>query len=340
MKIAYLFNQKPTSKIQSDTFLEWDNAVTIDTVARALRKRGEVIKIDCNPSQLNFVIDTLLSAKPDICFNMSEGLHGESREALLPILLETLNFPYTASPPSAMLLAHNKSLTKKMMRESSILTPDFILINNMHDLTRLNNNLTLTFPLIVKPAHEGSSKGITEHSVVSSFDELILITQKNLNTYLQPMIIEQFLAGREFSVALIGNDNTLEALPIVEIIFDNFPKKSKKIYSYEAKWIWDTKEKPINVFKCPPELTDTLKNKIISISKKCFNTLGCRDWARVDIRLDEHQNPHILELNPLPGLLPDPNEHSCYPLAARTAGYTFDEIIHKILDTALERYKL
>ncbi len=344
MKVALLYNQKPdlpenTPKYQSDEFAEWDNPETIEAVANALRERCEVIKIDCNPARLPHIIATLLEAKPDICFNITEGIGEPSREAQIPALLDMMRLRYTASDPATLCLTLDKARTKEILSYYQIPTPPFRLIHTLREGEMFLNE-SHRFPLIVKPLYEGSSKGIFERSVVSSPEELLRQLREVIEHYQQPALVEQFLSGREFTVALIGNGEAVEVLPIIELCFDHLPKESRKIYSYEAKWLWDAPENPVEVFKCPAPISNELADEIARLCKRAFWALRCRDWARIDVRLDEHGKPFIIEINPLPGILPNPDEHSCFPLAARVAGMDFNALINRVLDEALKRYNL
>jgi len=138
---------------------------------------------------------------------------------------------------------------------------------------------------------------------------------------------------------LIGNDEPT-VLPIVEIMLEKLPNEASPLYSYEAKWVWDTPEKPLDMFRCPAEIPQKLEKEIRSIAVKTFKVLGCRDICRIDMRLDENDKPHVLEVNPLPGLIPNPDAHSCLPEAARAAGFTYDQLICTILWQALKRYNM
>jgi D-alanine-D-alanine ligase len=342
MKVALLYNQKPnlpenTPNYESDEFAEWDNPETIEAVANALRERCEVIKIDCNPAHLPYIIATLLEEKPDICFNITEGIGEPSREAQVPALLDMMRLRYTASDPATLCLTLDKARTKEILSYYQIPTPPFRVIYTLREGEMFLNE-SFRFPLIVKPLYEGSSKGIFERSVVSSPEELSRQLREVILHYKQPALVEQFLSGREFTVALIGNGNTVEVLPIIELLFDHLPKESRKIYSYEAKWLWDDPDNPVEVFKCPAPISNELTDEITELCKRTFWALRCRDWARIDVRLDEHGKPFIIEINPLPGILPNPDEHSCFPLAARVAGMDFNALINRVLDEALKRY--
>ncbi len=134
-----------------------------------------------------------------------------------------------------------------------------------------------------------------------------------LNTYHQPALVEEFLPGREFTVAMIGNGSDLTVLPIVEINFDTLPTGVQPIYSYEAKWLWDQEEDPLQIFTCPATLEPLLRLQIEELCKSAFQALDCRDWCRIDVRLDAQGRPQVIELNPLPGILPRPEQNSCFP---------------------------
>jgi D-alanine-D-alanine ligase len=191
--------------------------------------------------------------------------------------------------------------------------------------------------LIVKPLYEGSSIGIRNDSLVKSRREMRERVLWLLNNYNEPALVEEFLPGREFTIAILGNGSGARVLPIVEILFDSLPKGVNPIYSYEAKWIWDQSSNPLKIFECPARLSAELHSEIESVCLRAYNILRCRDWCRIDVRLDASGRPHILELNPLPGILPGPEENSCFPKAARAAGMSYRQLIHTVLDIACKR---
>jgi D-alanine-D-alanine ligase len=164
--------------------------------------------------------------------------------------------------------------------------------------------------------------------------------ERILSEYTQPALIEEFLPGREFTVAILGNGKTAQVLPIVEINFNEFPEDFIPMYSYEAKWILDTKENPLDVFTCPAELDKNLETKIKDTALRAYNILRCRDWSRIDIRLDKNGEPNIIEINPLPGILPNPEENSCFPKAARAVGLNYNDMINSVLLEAAKRYNI
>ena len=325
-------NKTKLQQTKADTYAEWDKEETILAVKTAIEKNHDVTLIEANEeAYLKF-----LQVQPDIVFNIAEGLHGPSREAQIPAMLEMLGIPYTGSDPLTLGICLDKSRTKEILSYHRIATPRFIVINSLDQLSSSKN----FFPCIVKPLYEGSSKGIFNSSVVYSNEELYSQVQKVIVEYEEPALLEEYLKGREFTVAVLGNDDNIQVLPIVEIRFDSLPDGVNHIYSYEAKWIWDTIENPIDVHECPAKISMALRKEIERISIATYRVLRCRDWCRIDIRLDDAGKPYILELNPLPGILPDPEEHSCFPQAARAAGMDYDTMINAVLRAAIERYRL
>lgn len=274
--------------------------------------------------------------KPQIVFNIAEGMNGISREAQIPAILDMLKIPYTGSDPLTLTTCLDKARAKEVLTYNNIPNARFLLAN---DLSFANTN-HFTYPLMVKPVCEGSSKGIFSSSFVTNKEALISEVERILVDYHQPALIEEFLPGKEFTVAIIGNGNEAEVLPIVEINYTDFPDDFVPIYSYEAKWILDTKENPLDVFTCPADISQSLQEKIKKTALSCYHTLRCKDWSRIDIRLDKNGEPNIIEVNPLPGILPDPEDNSCFPKAARTAGMNYSQLINKVLYVAAKRYNL
>lgn len=310
-------------------YAEWDTEETINAVRDAIAERFHVVMIDANEEAYN----KLVTHRPDFAFNMAEGLHGVSRESQIPAILEMLQIPYLGSDPLTLGICLDKSRAKEILSYYNIPTASFSVVRSMNDF----EDIRLKFPAIVKPLHEGSSKGIYNSCVVHNPDELANEVRIILETYNEPALVEDFLPGREFTVALLGNGEEVQVLPIVEIKFDALPAGVNPIYSYEAKWIWDQRESPLDVFECPAKIDDALTHEIATICKDAYRILNCRDWARIDVRLDAHGKPNILEINPLPGILPKPEDNSCFPKAARAAGLSYNQLINTVLDIAMKR---
>jgi D-alanine-D-alanine ligase len=318
----------PSERV-NDLFAEWDTMDTVTAVRVALEERYDVTMIEADDT----AYEKFRSIKPFFAFNIAEGLRGPSREAQIPAMLEMLGIPYLGSDPLTLGICLDKSRAKEILGHYGIPTPAFTVIESLDTIYELPFRL----PAIVKPLHEGSSKGIYNSSVVRTRLELEREVRTVLAVYREPALVEEFLEGREFTVAILGNDDRARVLPVVEIKFDALPPGANPIYSYEAKWLWDTVEKPLDIYECPARLSGPLTRAVEELCLRAYRILRCRDWARIDVRLDRQGQPQILEINPLPGILPRPEDNSCFPKAARTAGMTYNQLINGVLDLAMER---
>lgn len=314
-----------------DFYAECDEPDTIHAVRDALLERYEdVVMIEADED----AFEKLRRTRPGLVFNMAEGLWGESRESQLPAMMEMLRIPYTGSAPLTLALCLNKARTKEILSHYGIPTARFLVVED----EKIEAEKYLNFPMIVKPLFEGSSKGVRDDSIVSDADALRKKVLEVIGLYSQPALIEEFLPGREFTVALVGNKESLRALPIVEINYSALPAGVNPIYSYEAKWVLDRPEAPLDIFVCPAPMNDRLKKAIERVTMDAYRALQVRDWCRIDVRLDSIGAPHIIELNPLPGIIFDPKCNSCFPKAARAAGMGFSDLVHSVLDAARGRY--
>ena len=340
MKLALTYNVKKddggeTPGLPDDRYAEWDDMETIDGVRLALLERHESVELIEADEE---AYGKLRASRPELVFNMAEGFGGDCRESHIPAILEMLGVPYTGSAPLTLALCLNKARAKQVMSCSSIPTPAFVVASSAGDALREVRERRLKLPLMVKPLFEGSSKGVRDNSFVRTEEELAELVDFVSGEYGQPAIVEEFLEGREFTVALIGNGDNLRALPPVEINYSALPEGVNHIYSYEAKWILDTPENPLDIFTCPAEMDDGLAGAVEAVATDAFNSLSVRDWCRVDVRLDSEGTANIIELNPLPGILPDPKQNSCFPKAARAAGMDFTALVNSVVDIARERY--
>ncbi len=322
----------PSFQHVTDLHAEWDTFETIDAVRSALAEIHDVSLVEAD----EHAFEKLRADRPDIVFNVAEGLYGVSREAQMPAILEMLQIPYTGSDPLTLALCLDKSRAKEILAYHHIPTPKFSVITSPVEI----DSAAVTFPSIVKPLHEGSSKGIFNSSLVRNKAELAREVVPVIEKYNEPALIEEYLGGREFTVAMLGNGDSVKVLPIVEIQFDSLPKGVNPIYSYEAKWVWDRSDAPLDIFQCPARIPSALQSEIESICRMAYSVLRCRDWCRIDVRLDENGKPHILELNPLPGILPNPEDNSCFPKAARAAGISYNQLLQTVLALAAGRYGL
>jgi len=333
-------DEEPPSRILSlsiaeliarDEFAEWDSPATIAAVESALSKLGKVVRLEANED----FPERLRQTKPDIVFNIAEGFLGVNREAHVPAICEFYGIPYSGSDPFTLSLCLDKARTKETLAFHEIPTPKFAVVRKLEELKAATEGLNL--PLFVKPLHEGSSKGITDSNLCWDAKHLFRQTEFLLENYDQPVLVEEYLPGKEFTCAVLGNGDEATVLPIVAINFETLPNGALPIYSFDAKFVWDRPENPLDIFQCPARITSALQASIERVTLDAFRVLGCRDWARIDVRLDGSGAPNVLEVNPLPGILPDPADNSCLPKAARAAGIGYDELIRSCLKYAAAR---
>jgi D-alanine-D-alanine ligase len=321
-----------------DLFAEWDSKATIDAVALALESHPDV-EVEIIEAVPKIALPKLMNEHYDIVFNLAEGFLGAAREAQFPALLEMLNIPYTGSGPLSLAIALDKARTKEILAHHGVPVARFVTATESVDtLTQILPGAN--YPVVVKPVAEGSGKGIRNSSFVQNDDELNNEIERIRVSYKQAAIIEEFLPGREFTVAVLGNGEKARVLPVVEINFAELPKDANPIYGFEAKWIYDVAENPLDIFSCPARITNTLRNEIESVVLRAYEVLECKDWSRIDVRLDARGRVNIIEINPLPGILPNPEENSCYPKAARAAGLTYEEMMLSVLKAGCDRYAI
>ena len=317
--------------IARDEFAEWDSPTTIGAVESALSKLGKVVRLEANED----FPERLRQTKPNIVFNIAEGFYGVNREAHVPAICEFFGIPYSGSDPFTLSLCLDKARAKETLAFHGIPTPKFVVVDKPEELRAATEKLR--FPLFVKPLHEGSSKGITDSNLCRDAGHLLEQTEFLLENYNQPVLVEEYLPGKEFTCAVLGNGAEATVLPIVGMNFETLPEGAAPIYSFDAKFVWDRPENPLDIFQCPARITAPLRKSIERVTLDAFRVLGCRDWARIDVRLDGAGVPNVLEVNPLPGILPDPADNSCLPKAARAAGISYDELIQGCLKYAAER---
>ncbi|TRZ95727.1 ATP-grasp domain-containing protein [bacterium] len=306
-----------------DANAEFDHPSTIDVIARAIESQGVKVEKIGNASSLLEKIDHL---NVDIVFNISEGISGRNRESQVPVLLEMAGIPFVGSDALTLGLTLDKVMAKKIFIAEDIPTPKFFEVKNCDPLLNIDH---LKFPLIVKPRFEGSSKGLSDNSRVGNFKELKKQVKYITSTYKQPALIEEFISGQEFTVAVVGNDPP-EALPVVQIKIDGRLKLNNKFYTF-ARITSDRLE-----YICPARISQTLNKQIIDLALKTYNAVECRDFGRVDFRVDSQGRPYVLEINPLPSL----STEDVFMLLAKNIGISYPEMIGKILNSALKRYDL
>ena len=260
----------------------------------------------------------------DLVFNIAEGLSGRFRESQVPSLLEMYGIRYTFSDPVICAVTLDKSFAKELISSAGLPTPKFKVINDRSDLSQVS----LEYPLFAKPLAEGTSKGIDCNSRINSHEQLVEVCEYLLSRFAQPVLVEEFLPGREFTVSVLGNGRDAYVLGMMEI---ELPYDTNGgIYSYVAK---EQCEKLVNY---TPYTKGSLYNQLKQLALDSYRVLQCRDASRVDIRCDRKGLPCFLEINPLPGLHPT---HSDVPIIATQHGMSYRELIGAIINSALSRYK-
>jgi len=307
----------------ADANAEFDHPSTVGVIAKAIESRGFKLKRIGNVSNLLEKLDNL---NVDIVFNISEGISGRNRESQVPVLLEMAGIPFVGADALTLGMALDKVMAKKIFIAEKIPTPRFFEVKTCEELVGVDH---CKFPLIVKPRFEGSSKGLSENSRVENMEQLKKQVEYVVNTYKQPALIEEFISGQEFTVAIVGNDPP-KALPIVQIKIDGRLKLNDKFYTF-ARIFSDRLE-----YVCPARINPDLKNRISELALKTYKAVECRDFGRVDFRVDNDGNPFVLEINPLPSL----STEDVFMLIAKNISITYEEMIGKILESALKRYNL
>lgn len=306
----------------ADALVEFDSKETIDDLKKALANLGhKVIGIGTAKALLEKIDKLSL----DLVFNISEGDYGRNRESWAPIILEIKKIPYVGSDSLSLSICLDKLLTKKLLVFARIPTPAFKGINRLEDLKKMN----LQFPLMVKPRYEGSAKGIGIKSIVKDKKNLKKQVKFILNKYKQPALVEEFIKGSEFTAAIIGNKNP-KVLPVVPRAVEENTTLSMHVLEKGR-----SAGKKLKI-KEAVEITPELEKKLKDLSLETYRALGCLDFARVDLRVDELNNPFVLEINPLPNL----SRRDTFGLLAEYLNISYQDLINKILTASLRRWKI
>jgi len=305
------FNEEETA--------EFDRDSTIDFLEEALNNLGyQTNRI----GHVRHLISRLTGGdRWDMVFNICEGMYGIGREAQVPTLLDVYRIPYTFSDPLVLSLTLHKGLTKRVVRDAGIATPDFAVVLEEQDIASIH----LPYPLFVKPCSEGTGKGIDSLSKVNNTEELFSTCNRQLKKYPSGLLVEEFLPGREFTVGILGTGDESYAVGIMEIIYTS--KDTNSIYSYHTK----SNYKNSVEYKIPDQ---EITEKCFDLALKAWRVLGCRDGGRIDIRVDRFGKPNFIEVNPLAGL---DKVHSDLPILSYLNGYTFDRLIDEIMVSARKR---
>jgi len=342
-KVGLIVNMKKNYKAKwdapSDSLAEYDSPGTVHALEDALQAGGhEVIYLEADET----LLDSVRHVVPDICFNIAEGLRGDARESHVPALLEMLDIPYTGSKVLCHAISLDKGATKRIWRDAGLPTGPFQTFRRGDEVL----DPGLTFPLFVKPLHEGTGMGINENSVVNTPRELRRQVRWVISTYHQPAIVEDYLPGREFTVGLIGNrlwpgelrwngiydSHGYHLFPVMEI--DSNVGVGKGLYNTDAKsFLPGEAEAPL--YLCPADIPAKLEREMKHITVAAFEAIGGLDFSRVDFRIGRDGHPYLMEINTLPGLSPN---FSDICIMANAEGFEYNHLINEILFLAAARY--
>ncbi len=301
---------------------EFDRPDTIDAIERTLQDLGYLTDRIGNIKSL---VKRLSSGdRWDMVFNIAEGVAGLGREAQVPAILDAYKIPYTFSDPLVLSLTLHKGMTKHVIRDLGIPTPDFVVVKTERDMDKV----TMPLPLFAKPIAEGTSKGVTAASKITSQKQLLHVCRDLLSTFRQPVLVESFLPGREFTIGIVGTGEDAIALGVMEVHLKE--NAEKDVYSYVNK---ENCEELVEYHL----ITDAMAKTAQETALAAWRGLGCRDAGRVDIRADAEGIPHFLEVNPLAGLHP---EHSDLPIICNLAGITYHELLDMIMRSVLKRLRI
>ncbi len=343
-KIAILANIKEDDHpkpdgVPPDAFADYDHIETVDSIRAALETDGHQTVFIQADKDLPFALREI---KPDICFNIAEGLGGDAREAQVPALLEMFGIPYTGSRVLTNGISLDKTLTKRIWRDRRLPVAPFQEFATGEEALRPE----LKFPLFVKPAREGTGMGVDMKAIVTNEIELRERTQYIINTYQQPALVETFLPGREFTVGILGRSDAklfsrhpdwyekdgFHRFPILEL--DSSRSVTPWVYSNEAK-SKDVGADGSPGYFCPADIDPELEKKLKYFALRAHQLLNALDISRTDIRLDEEGNPRLIEINTLPGLTPN---YSDLCLQANAEGIRYEDLILDILYLGASRW--
>ncbi len=306
--------------LTGDAYAEFDVEEVIQEAVNAIESGGhEVVKI----GHVRNLLKTIDGLKVDIIFNICEGFGSRNRESEVPVILDVYKMPYVGSDGLTLGLSLDKVMAKKAFVCDGIPTPKYFIADKKTKLSRFG---FMKFPLIVKPRHEGSSKGISDDSVVKDKKSLKAQIDNVVDQYGQSALVEEFIKGAEFTVLVIGNETPQALAPVQIKIAGNLDAgdlvyTSRRLTGPDIEYI------------CPAKISKSLDKKLRAISIEAYQALDCRDFARVDLRVDTKGRPYVLEINPLPSL----STEDVFPLTAAASGMTYNQLILKIIDIALKR---
>lgn len=307
-----------------DRFEEYDSDATVVAIEEALRGAGyDTMRLGGGRRFL----ERVLADRPDLVFNISEGVvPTRSREAHVPAVLEMLGIPHTHSDPLTLALTLDKAAAKRVAMSMGVPSPAFAVVESVADVARID----LPFPLIAKPLFEGSSMGVRKGSRVVDRAALDSLIARLLADYKEPVLVEEFLSGPEFTVGVIGNGAAARVIGVMEIV-PKLMKPEEFVYSLEVKRNYETEVE----YHVPPKRPPALLQAVEKVALDAYRTLGCRDVSRVDVRATSDGRPRFLEVNPLPGINPVTGD---IVILSRRSGLEYPHLIREIVTHARARY--
>lgn len=302
-----------------ETIAEFDSVETINALDETITKLGYEVDRIGNIWQL---VERLAKGESwDIVFNIAEGLYGLARESQVPGLLDAYRIPYVFSSPDVNVICHNKAMAKDVVKAKGVPTARYHLVTCENDIA----NITLPYPLFAKPVAEGTGKGVSKESIVRNYEQLEYICKKLLKNFNQPVLVETYLSGREFTVGILGNGEDTKTVGAMEVIL--------KEGAEEGGHTYHNKENYEELIEYQLAYDDEAKDAQ-NVAIAAWNALGCFDSGRIDIRCDENGKAHFIEVNPLAGLHP---VRSDLIIMATQAGISYSELIGTIISSALKR---
>lgn len=301
---------------------EFDRDETIEGIEKALQTLGYKTDRIGNIKQLTSRLEK--GNRWDFVFNIAEGMYGVAREAQVPALLDAYNIPYVFSDPLVLALTLHKGFTKHIVKDLGLPTPAFKVVSSIKDIDKLS----FDYPMFAKPVAEGTGKGITAESKILDFKSLKATCSNLLKTYNQPILVEEYLPGREFTIGIVGNGSEAKVIGIMEILYEE--NTDHEFYSFHNKENYETfiRYRKTDEKKIVAECTE--------LALAIWNGLGCRDGGRMDVRMDKNGTINFIEVNPLAGLRP---VHSDLVILAEMNGIEYNKLIEMIVNTAIKRMK-
>jgi D-alanine-D-alanine ligase len=331
MKVALLYNLLERLQKGEERDILAEDAVVeeIGAVEEAVRALGHECFVMAIREEIFSVIHWLKETAPDVVFNLCESVYGNSCwEMNIPALLDLLRIPYTGSPPLTLGLCQDKGMVKDILVSKGIPTPGYKIFGRPGRHAMGN-----AYPMIVKPVHEDGSLGISTESVVFDDEALARQIRYVIEKYQQPALVEEFIDGREINAGMLETNGHLKVLPLSEIDYSDFPEGVPRLCGYHAKWVSESFEyqrtKPI----CPAPLDGAMQEKLEEVALRVFRIFGCRDYARVDVRIDRDGRIFIIEVNPNPDISPQ----SGMTRAIKMEGLTYTDFVENLLERALQR---